>query len=337
MHKDRLDEKDGYYNFSWGDTRGLRNLILSIYTNLDALQTMPLRSYGYPPYEGDPELVEHFRDLTELLTGVRYPYIITTQGCTHAVNAATYALKNEHTLYGVTRDLYFPRYPTMLKSLGLEHRKQKEGGCSTHDVLIVDSPSNPEGKVGTLDEKTDKIIWDGAYQSPTYGMLLGVNTVPNSQVFCGSMSKLTGINGIRIGWTATMSPFLHEKMRMYVESSICGVSYPSQYVALEILKDQKNLEEYFARSAQLINNNKEEVLKLKHIFGSDSIPAHGMFAFFKTDDRMEQVFKNAKVIFTKGSDCGAEFQSVRINLGNPNEMTKEMVQRILKQDRRANK
>jgi aspartate/methionine/tyrosine aminotransferase len=335
--KEFRDEQEGetleVLDFGWGDTRGLRKKILSIYRNLNIMQTMPLESYGYPPLEGDLELVEMLRKLTNDLTGHTYKKICITSGCTNAVNASIYALANSKTKNVITRKIFYPQYPKMIGLTSYTHKTWDT--LNTKDcIAIVDSPSNPLGEI-TVDQEllTENIIWDAAYHSPTYGVSLGVNSVPNHKVFCGSLSKLTGINGIRLGWAATDDDALHDKIEEYVRYSVCGVSYPSQYVAKEILKDEANLSLYFIQSRKLIDMNREEVLKLKHIFGSDHIPNFGMFAFFRTDDKMEELFERAKVKFTSGSECGADYQSVRINLGNTNEMTQEMVNRILKADR----
>jgi len=320
-------------DFSWGDTRGLRKAILSIYKNLNTLQMMPLQNYGYPPYEGDHGLVNQLKALTKRLTNLDYSYICLTSGCTHAVNASIFALSSDRTNYVVTRNVYYPRYPDMVSMAGLIHVTGKNSWYSDADLIIIDSPSNPEGLIGINSElKSDNIIWDAAYHTPTYGVLPGTNNV-ESKVFCGSLSKLTGINGIRLGWTATNDQDLHDSVVKYVKSSVCGVSYPSQYVAKEILSSLENLETYFKESAKLVSYNKEEVLKLKDVFGSDHISNYGMFAFFKVDDTMLKLFDKAKVKFTSGKDCGADYPSVRINLANTNEQTKEMVQRIQKTDR----
>lgn len=329
---DKYGENLETLRFGWGDTLGLRKKILSIYKNLSLIQAMPLETYGYPPYDGDTDLVEKLQNLTKMLTGKSYKNICVTAGCTHAVNASIYALADSGTGSVNTRKLYYPRYPTMIGLTSYAHRTWDMYHTKSC-IVILDSPSNPLGQIGQDREfNTDRVIWDAAYHSPTYGMMLGINNI-NHRIFCGSLSKLTGINGIRLGWTATDEDDVHSRIQLYTKNSVCGVSYPSQYVAKEILKDENKLLAYFLQSRQLIDMNREEVLKLKHIFGQDEISPFGMFAFFRTDDKMEEIFKRAKVEFTPGSECGADFQAVRINLANPNEMTQEMVQRILKADR----
>lgn len=322
-------------DFGWGDTRGLRENILSIYKDLNVSQNMPLEDYGYPPYEGDAELVKKLRKLTKYLTGKEYKYVCITGGCTHAVNASIYSISNMVTDYVGTRELYYPRYPNMVALTDMDHVTFNFPRFTEEDIAVVDSPSNPLGLVGVPNGvSTPNIIWDAAYHSPTYGILPGTRRIDNARVFCGSLSKLTGINGIRVGWTATDEENIHSDVQIYVRSSVCGISYPSQYLANEILKDEGRLDLYFKMSSRLISSNKEEVLKLKDIFGSDEISDFGMFAFFKVDQQMLNLFDKAKVKFTPGIDCGADYPSVRINLANTAEQTKEMVQRIKAADRR---
>lgn len=319
--------------FSWGDTSGLREKILSVFPYLK-YEFQPIGDYGYPPYDGVPELVGRLHSLTKMLTGKKYKYICVTAGCTHAVNASINALANSATDSVNTRELYYPRYPNMIALTPYVHQKWSDFHTK-NCIAIVDSPSNPLGLIGmdkTIALNTDKIIWDAAYHSPTYGMLYNVSNVDH-KVFCGSLSKLTGINGIRLGWTATDDESIHNQVENYVKNSICGVSYPSQKMAVHILNDKSKLMEYFFISRKMIDMNREEVLRLKHIFGQNQISPYGMFAFFKTDDKMEEIFKKAKVEFTSGKECGADYQAVRINLANSNEVTKEMVERILNADR----
>lgn len=327
---------DKILDFSWGDTRGIRKVILDVYKGLGAIQSMPLIDYGYPPYEGDPELVRLIRDLTKYLTKDDYKHIAITAGCTHAASAAFSALKSGGASAVATRSMYYPRYPMIIKEAGLAHAywDSRTPGYSSQDIVVVESPSNPQGLVTIADFATKKVVWDAAYYTPTYGAVPGVNKVWDTKVYCGSLSKLTGINGIRVGWTATNDELVHNKIIDYIKSTVCGVSYPSQYVAKEILKNLESLEAFFFKSNLLISLNKEEVAKLRGIFGSDDIPLFGMFAFFEVDDAMLKLFDKAGVKFTSGADCGATNLSVRINLANSNEQTAEMVKRILKADRR---
>lgn len=322
-------------DFSWGDTRGVREVILNIYRGL-GLTSMPLDSFGYPPHEGDPDLVILLKSLTKELTGIGYNHITVSEGCTHAVMASIYALKNNNTKTVKTRSLYYPRYSDMISISNLAHEKKHENTISEDDIALIDSPSNPLGLVGSS-KSYPKLIWDGAYHSPTYGILRGTNAIKDARIFCGSLSKLTGINGLRLGWTATNEVGLDISIQKYIRNTICGVSYPSMHVATKILSDRQNLKEFFLRSKILIEDNKDIVKKLDNLFGKQPISPKGMFAFWQTDEKLRKLLDKAMVKVTPGADCGGDESQVRINLGNSNKMTKEMVSRITNIDKIAPK
>ena len=320
-------------SFDWGDTRGIREILSDIYSGGLFVSSKNIKGYGYPPAEGKPELVRQLRSLTKRLTGIHFEYICLTAGCTHAINAAVTCFKNRYITYKIP---YYPLYPKMFSLLNKTY--VHNNFSVDKKTIVADSPSNPLGIIG-LDKIEihiqDSLIWDGAYHSPTYGMKLGISPFESGKVnvFCGSISKLLGLNGLRIGWTATNTLQLHEDIVSYVKDSICGITLPAQDIIIPILEDRENLEKFFMESALLIQDNKEELLKLKNFFGSDNIPEYGMFGFFEVDNKMLDTINNARVVFTDGKDCGCD-SFVRINLGNTREMTKEMVNRILKEDGR---
>lgn len=324
------------HDFSWGDTRGVREELLKAYPHIANTQFLPLNKFGYPPEEGDADLKEHLKKLTLRLTGIRYNHILVTAGCSHALNAAIDGLATITTETVLTRSTWYPRYPEIISQSKLIHGYGRRFYHGKEDILMVDSPSNPLGIIGISDIadeiKTDKIIWDGAYQTPTYWAKT-LQSIGNAKVFCGSLSKLSGINGIRIGWTATNDDKAHTYMSSYVRTTISGVSYPSQFLANEILSDEAKLEDFFIKSKRLIEDNKNEILRLKTILGSDDVPKYGMFAVYGVDSKLLSLFKKARVKFTDGRTCGLTFDSVRVNLGNTREQTKDMVDALIKADR----
>jgi aspartate/methionine/tyrosine aminotransferase len=287
---------------------------------------------GYPPYEGDPELVEMVRELTKRFTGKNFKHITITAGCTNAVMASIYALSNNRTECVGTRDLCYLRYPHMVNMAGLLPTDLQV--LSPDDIALVDSPSNPLGEVLYHGGGTTKVIWDGAYHSPLYGVPEAINSVPEASIFCGSLSKLTSLNGLRLGWTATNYKELHDSVVRYNRFQLCGVSVPSQEIAKEILKDQGRFDLYMVIGRGMIDRNREIVSKLGSLLGNQTVPDKGMFALFEVDDKAEELFKRANVQFTDGRECGARFQSVRVSLGNSVKDTQDMLGRILKADGR---
>lgn len=326
------------HQFGWGDTYGIRKAITEVAPWL-SINTLPIETFGYPKHEGDEELVSLVRKLLRKLTGKNYQHILITQGCTHALNAYVAVEKKldrnnwgEFTLS--TNKLYFPFYPGIAENHDLSFSPGQLGEIS-NSIQIIDSPSNPEGKI--CFEDYGNAIWDAAYYSPTYGVNINLprdlcTPIPNHVAMAGSLSKFTGINGIRVGWLATNDQELYDEAAKWVTYDICGVSGPSQWIAKEILK-KIDLEEFWNVSRNVLDSNRTEVQKLSHIFGDQNIPTTGMFALFEIDNKLGKLLEKASVQVTPGSNCGDDRNSVRINLAHTNEATRAMVKAVLKVDK----
>lgn len=320
------------YDFSWGDTRGIREIMLRHAAFLK-VGTMPWDNFGYPPHDGNVNLKAEIKRLIHKLTGKDYQYVLVTGGATHALNAFVAAMRRPETKFLYTNKLYFSRYPGIATNFGLTHVKTDKVSPKMGDIGIIDSPSNPQGKLTA--EGGNEIIWDAAYYSPTYcgvgDPLKCYPVIPKHIAMAGSLNKLTGVNGIRIGWLATDDVFLYEKALAYVTSNLCGVSQPSQYAAHQILS-KVDMDKFFKESKLLIDSNKTEMSKLDYLFGYQEMPRHGMFVLYEVDNRLKALFEKASVLVMPGEQCGDTRDSVRFNLGNPNQLTKDMIKAILKVD-----
>lgn len=329
--------RENLMDFGWGDTRGVRKVFVESFEDISRIQFFKVADIGYDDEEGNPDLIESLKILTERLTGESYKYVCVTSGCTQAVNAAVSAflLSGDEVL---TRNLYYPRYPYMFSQLGMQAVTEKKADIDSVDVCVVDSPSNPMGEIGEIKDLPENIpvVWDAAYNTPTYGILDKYKQKPRRHdVFCGSLGKLTGINGIRLGWTATNNPDVHALIVRFVKNTTCGVSGFSSLMAIDILNKERHLdlESFFSKSRFLVDSNRVEIQRLANHFGLGSVPHSGMFAFFEIDEKLKRIFEKAEVVFTDGKNCGADFESIRVSLGNTNEATKEMVDQIIKIDR----
>lgn len=321
------------FDFSWGDTRGIREIMLRHAAFL-RVSNMPWENFGYPPHDGNANLKNEINNLIKKLTGSTYKYVLVTGGATHALNAFVAAMRTPATKFMYTNKLYFSRYPGIAQNLGLTHIKTDKVNPTMGDVGIIDSPSNPLGKLSPDGNKTN-IIWDAAYYSPTYcGLgdpLKCYPVVPKHIAMAGSLNKLTGVNGIRIGWLATDDVLLYEKALAYITSNLCGVSQPSQYAAHQILT-KVDMDKFFKESKLLVDSNKTEMQRLEYLFGYQEMPRHGMFVLYEIDEKLKKLFEKASVLVMPGSQCGDDRDSVRFNLGNPNQLTKDMISAILKAD-----
>jgi aspartate/methionine/tyrosine aminotransferase len=322
------------HQFGWGNTPGIREALLRVNPFL-SISPSQIANLDYAPIEGYPELTILVRKLLRKLTGNNYEYITITQGCTHALNAYVHAEKNNNEVLA-TRKLYFPWYPGVAANHGLTHKPGQLGDIR-NAVQILDSPSNPEGEVGSI-PPYGRVVWDAAYYSPTYGVNIGLtgdlNThIPIHEAMAGSLGKFSGINGIKLGWLATNNFELYCKVSNYVSRDLCGTSGLSQLLACEIL-EKTDLDEFWKVSRLVLDSNRTELQKLAYLFGDQKIPDKGMFALFEVDKKLRMVLDKACVVTTPGTLCGDDRNSVRINLANTNKATKSMVRAVLKVDRK---
>ena len=234
-------------------------------------------------------------------------------------------------------DRFFSFYPGIAtqfsKNVHFLNLKESAFHHADNSVAIVDSPTNPRGELISEIKSAGSgklyVIWDGAYWSPTYIPNFKEKKVLEHDIMVGSISKLTGINGIRLGWLATDDDSIYKNAVDYITHTLCGVSALSQELAFSILK-LVNMEKFYAKSAQLISENKDEISRLSPLFGNQKVPEMGMFVYWKADKDLMEKIKNLGVVFTSGTSVGGTEDEVRINLGRKKYLTKNMVDLILK-------
>lgn len=322
------------HDFSWGDTRGIREIMMKMIHEQNLTYNVPWDHFGYPPHEGDGKLIQYTRQLIKDLTKKEYKHVLITNGATHGLNAYIYAAADFRTETLLTRPLYFPFYPGIATNNGLIHKTSETVTPGKFQLGIIDSPSNPEGIV-TFGGQKERRVWDAAYYSPTY---CGESNnqcypgIPEHEAMVGSFNKLTGINGLRTGWFATDDGNLYKSAYNYITHSLCGVSSPSQYMTLQIIK-YVDLNTFYKESKGLLDYNREQIARLDHIFSGQIIPTRGMFALFEVDEKLKLLLEKASVKTMPGSSCGDTRDSVRINLSNSAISTKAMVDAVLKADK----
>ncbi len=333
------------HDFAFGDTRGIRKIMVAKAEKI-LEQGHQYEMCGYPPHEGDEELLVRVRALIHSLTGKWYKHVIITNGATHAINAYIYAVKLEdETEALVTSKLYFSFYRGIARINGLRHepsdlvRSAEALSEALHSIGIVDSPSNPLGHLTPWYYNGDYTLWDAAYYSPTYcGVIQNDKLVnppiqPHHNAMAGSLNKLTGLNGLRVGWLATDDDNVYYSAASYVTNTLCGVSYPSQWIAKEILH-KVDLDAFYKESKALLDSNRTEMQRLDRLFGGQAIPPNGMFALYEVDDKLAKLLEKAEVLTMPGQSLGDSRNSVRFNLANDSAATKLMVDAVLKADRK---
>jgi aspartate/methionine/tyrosine aminotransferase len=144
-------------------------------------------------------------------------------------------------------------------------------------------------------------------------------------VVTGSMSKAYAMAGIRIGWVASRSPEIIEKVaeaRHYTTISVSSLDEQAAAFAL----DQKTVHKLLARNIQLAKANLEVLEKWvgKHEDECEWVkPFAGTTAFVRfhregkavdSVDFCERLLEKTGVLFVPGSECfGPEFKGwVRI-------------------------
>lgn len=319
------------YDFGFGTTPGIAEIFLKNCPSLNTFR-IPFDNMQYPAHTGLPELIEKVKDFLLPDYG-KYEYILITHGATHALSAALNAYKNADFRIDTasTNNLYYRFYPQTIKDAGLEHEIESFF-TSNNIVRIIDSPSNPRGTI-SLNCISDNTIFDSVYASRTYCQ----NKIPNMpahEVMVGGINKLSGLTGIRLGWLATNSKTLYDLAYRYLEGNVCGVSVPSQIIAIDMLGNA-DWDSFYCQSSSLLDLNREALSKISYLFGNQKIPENGMFAFYEVDQKLLDLFSKSNVSFTPGNLMGGSPLTVRINLAKTTKETVEMIASILRADRIA--
>ena len=321
------------YDLSWGDPEVTRQALVETLGRNFPLSPSPLKTMGYTPHLGNPKLIEQLKDLALRQSAHRPKHLLITCGATGAINAALHALKETRTDWVVTNDHFFPIYPKMIgmTDMIMINRSKKEylcnssNGCQERNFIsLVDSPSNPEGLVFPF-ESVD--IWDSAYASRTYSS--GGHVPIKWRVMCGSLSKTSGLSGLRIGWVSTDDDTLANSLSNYVTAAYIGLPSPSMAIAEEIL-DRLDLDTFEKVSAGYLDDNRRQIQKILTKFGQKDVPSRGMFALLELGKAERRALERANVKWQLGSTCGFSDDFARISLGKSREITRAAVKAVLK-------
>lgn len=269
----------------------------------------------YPPFAGTASLIEA---LDKFHDG-EYSHYVVTVGAKQALVASFHALKQlEKTERVYTSAPYWPSYPTLVKSAGMQHQTVRSRPLAK-DIVVSTSPNNPNGMVSN--HRCD--IWDAAYAHPVYGFT-DPTMVPKHQVVVYSAAKLFGLSGLRIGWLGTNNPELARLAGEYVEKATSGVSTHDQFALEGVLgaANKGDLHELFWQANKTLRANVETyVLRLGEYIQEDSgawSDGTGMFAWFKPADpeRFNSALEKSNVKVIPGNACGGHPDFYRMNLGH---------------------
>lgn len=324
------------YDLTWGESVCVREAFVNSLSGLPLLVTgkSELMGYGYPKHEGDPKLIGITKKVIKRQTGLDYNYVFLTNG---AVGAITIMLRAYNTLgYNTVFTLaapYFALYPSMIKTAGmLNHRKEADLiDANDIPVFLLDSPSNPKGYILSGDRVSSRpIIWDAVYNNQVYAPL----ALPiKHDVMVGSYSKLTGVNGLRVGWIATNDPALYALLDRLVTAEYCGLSSASTAILTHYLDDNFDWAKFEKKARLKLNRNREEFAKLEKYLGGYSVTPVGMFHYAPMDEACKKLMEKAGIQWMPGSSLGATDDFGRFNLGQDNELITLAVKSVLKADK----
>lgn len=330
--------KNKIYDLGWGHSVAVRDAFLETLSGSPVIFGLKeLEGMNYPAHEGEPKLIELTKKIIERQIGIKYNHVLLTNGATGGVTLSLRAYAKQGYNVAFTRSPpYFPVYPSMIKSAGLEQKTEGENrNKDDNPVGLIDSPTNPYGVlIGSNSNLGMPTILDAVYHNRVY---LSKNPVPPPHtVMVGSYSKLLGLNGIRTGWIATNDDLLYERLKDLVTAEYCGLSSASTHIILQLLSQFKNGNwwDMFETSARYkLDFNREEWVKVKKYFeGIDPSP-NGMFYYAHMDSLCKKLMSKSNIVWTSGSSLGTDDSFGRFNLGQDCRLVKDAVRTILKNDR----
>lgn len=324
------------YDLRWGESVAIRQSLVETLPGSPVIFDMDkLKSMGYPPHNGNDTLIEMTRKVIKRQVGLDYKHILLTNGATGGITISLRLFKQlgyQNAL--VSPAPYFPLYPDMIKASGLEKIEKDVYSHDPSSVLLIDSPSNPVGRVisATFDSLSMPIVFDAVYHNNVYTN--GKIKAFNHDIIVGSYSKLLGLNGIRMGWIATNDSSFYKKLIDLVTAEYAGLSDPSSTILLDILKNF-NWDGFEFRARNRLDLNREEWSKLEKFFPGNFVQPLGMFFYGKMDRACKRLMDRSNVVWMPGSSCGTDDTFGRFNLGQDCRVIKNSVKEILKNDKRV--
>jgi aspartate/methionine/tyrosine aminotransferase len=328
------------------------------------------RVLNYGAIRGSDELRNNLARLysAKVATPLSAENILTTAGAIQANYLTAYALvgAGDHVI------CHYPTYQSLYevpRQLGAEvdlwKAKPEDNWIPSIEhlktlikpntkLIILNNPNNPTGAVlgktflqdviNIASEKNITIMADEVYRPLFHSMSPLDKEFPpsllsmgyNNVIVTGSMSKAYSLAGIRVGWIASRSSDLIEKIAEARHYTTISVSYFDEQVAAYALHSS-TIHSLLARNIQLAKTNLA-LLEKFIIKNEDECewvkPMAGTTAFVKfhregkpvdSVDFCKKLLEATGVMFVPGSMCfGQEFEGyVRIGFVNQTDMVKE--------------
>ena len=322
-------------DLSWGNSIAVRKAFLdNISNNYIVLGKKELANLDYPSHDGNEYLISLTERVIERQIGNKYKHIILTNGAAGGITIAlrAYNKMGFNQVYTLAAP-YFPIYPSMIDAAGSSHVMGPKIDQNT--VALFDSPSNPRGTVLlNTKELGIPVIWDAVYHNRVYthGMLKPID----HDILVGSYSKLTGLNGIRIGFIATDNTELFKIIKELVTAEYCGLGNISSDILIGLLDEMEinnSWSDFEIEAKYALDGNRDEWSKLTRYFGGQDVNPLGMFYYAEMDNACKKLMEKSNIIWTKGSILGTDDSFGRFNLGQDTVLIKKAVKEILKNDK----
>jgi len=290
-----------------------------------------IKNMSYAPNEGMEQLVEMTKEVILQTLDLKYPYVLITNGATQAINSILkYYRAIDYRTVCTTRYGY-PFYKDMIRNIGMERYPKLQRPPSQFSYLyLIDSPSNPEGiQSGSMRDGLSlsqaPVIWDAVYHNKIYAEDL--NMWPQHDIMVGSYSKLLGVTGARVGYVATHSKVLFDKISDFSYKDVATISIPSQKLIMSILENL-HLDFFMKQGNTRLNYNRERFQKLEYLFDNQPVKEVGMFYCAHADQKAIQLLEKCGI---KYIDLGDNY--IRLSMGQTLDITSEAVKLILKEDK----
>jgi len=321
------------FNMGVGDSHAVREA-LSHYTSTEKLMLCsPYLGYGDP--KGDRELEDRIRSMVLRSTGTEYRHVVVTSGAHMGVAAALLAMERRLRSSEVHYDrLHFFKYPQLVRALNMirvDADEYMQRGKNV--ILLTASPSNPTGLLNLQGHEGDT-IWDACYHNEIYTSPIACEQLPRPEHLCmvGSLGKVTGINGLRVGWVATSDQSFADDVRQ----SHYNLALTTSTICAEVAKNffrTVDTDAFFHRAWGYLCDNRYQLSKLEYLFDVP-VPEYGMFWFVRADAQARELLLRAGVTFIEGTECGGTPDQVRLTVGQRRDVTAAMVRAVLKEDGR---
>jgi aspartate/methionine/tyrosine aminotransferase len=315
----------GWIDASYGEAYVVKDILLNTFD----LQEKFNCTYGelsYPTSAGHPSLVSFLENKYQA------PVVIT-HGAKQALGGVFYALSKLGKFNMYLPAPYWALIPPIANMYGINCVPSEDG--AEYDSYCCVAPNNPDGNCPTIEElkyleliaknKGVPFIHDAAYYNHVYlPDNYKLEVIGDVQIY--SVSKLTGLSGLRLGYAVCNNPIFYQLIQEYVEITTVGVSILPQIMFHDLLLKMAanpSKTEFFERNAKLALLKSKNIIKQVNpdIFDTRDIEGtNGMFGWFKLGPKAN--FDKAKIKVVDGSLFGKPGY-IRMNLAfNENKMQK---------------